>query len=166
MLKIRTFDDPILKTPCDPVDPQKDDLSFIKDMIETLREQPHGVGLAAPQVGITKKVILVRPQIRLGIAVMVNPEIEFFDDEVEDGVEGCLSFPGISTNVPRHKKIRVSYLKPHKTKANKFKHIKDKLFLGWEARIIQHEEDHLRGICRVGDEYFKGNYNTTGYHVS
>jgi peptide deformylase len=121
--------------------------TLIDDMIETMREAP-GVGLAAPQVNISERLIVVeygeeddeegeaQPK---KLYVMINPEIVKNSEETLMGVEGCLSIPNLVGEVERHAAVQVKGLnrhgKPTKLKAE-----------GWLARIFQHEIDHLNGI--------------------
>jgi peptide deformylase len=116
-------------------------------MIETMRDAP-GVGLAAPQVGISKRVIVVEfgdeedENVPPSLYVLVNPEIMRYSPEMVEGVEGCLSIPHLVGAVERPEEITVKGLnrhgKPVKIKAK-----------GWLARIFQHEMDHLEGILFV-----------------
>lgn len=117
---------------------------LIDDMVETMREAP-GVGLAAPQVNISQRVIVVEygdeedenkpPK----LFTLLNPEITRFSQETEVGTEGCLSIPQMVGEVERPLAITVKALnrqgKPVKIKAE-----------GWLARIFQHEIDHLDGV--------------------
>ena len=116
--------------------------TLIDDMIETMREAP-GVGLAAPQVNVPLRVIVVeygedeeRPP---KLYVMVNPEITRHSRETEIGTEGCLSIPGVMGDVERYTRVTVKgftrHGQPMKRKLN-----------GWVARIFQHEIDHLNGV--------------------
>jgi peptide deformylase len=121
---------------------------LIDDMVETMREAP-GVGLAAPQVGLSERLIVVeyyeRPEDEekedapKKVWALLNPEIVKASTETVMGVEGCLSIPGLVGEVERNAAIRVKGLnrhgKPVKIKAE-----------GWLARIFQHEIDHLNGI--------------------
>jgi peptide deformylase len=121
--------------------------TLIDDMIETMREAP-GVGLAAPQVGVSKRVIVVEfgdeedEDAPTSLYVVINPEILRFSSEIVEGVEGCLSIPRLVGSVDRPEEITVKglnrYGKPVKIKAK-----------GWLARIFQHEVDHLDGILFV-----------------
>ena len=113
------------------------------DMVETLRSTT-GVGLAAPQIGVSQRLIVVEfggetDDEDVELYVVVNPEIVEASDEMVAGVEGCLSVPDMIGEVFRHEKITVKGLtvkgKPFKLKAE-----------GWLARIFQHEIDHLNGI--------------------
>ncbi len=122
--------------------------TLIDDMVETMRDAP-GVGLAAPQIGLSERIIVVeyfeRPEDEekedapKKVWALVNPEIIKSSEETVMGVEGCLSIPGLVGEVERHAAIQVKGLnrhgKPVKIKAE-----------GWLARIFQHEIDHLNGI--------------------
>lgn len=120
----------------------KDLETLINDMVETMRAAP-GVGLAAPQVGVSQRVIVVEysedPDKRPKLYAVVNPEIIKPSDETEVGIEACLSIPGLVGEVERNIEITVKAQnrmgKPIKFKAS-----------GWMARIFQHEIDHLDGI--------------------
>eukprot|EP00543_Licmophora_paradoxa_P001106 CAMPEP_0202447766 /NCGR_PEP_ID=MMETSP1360-20130828/6533_1 /ASSEMBLY_ACC=CAM_ASM_000848 /TAXON_ID=515479 /ORGANISM="Licmophora paradoxa, Strain CCMP2313" /LENGTH=230 /DNA_ID=CAMNT_0049064999 /DNA_START=73 /DNA_END=765 /DNA_ORIENTATION=+ len=101
-----------------------------------------GVGLAAPQVGINKRLMVYNasgdPKKWLDEVTMVNPKIVEFSDATDIETEGCLSFPEMNGDVERSKWIKVEALN---LKGKKLK----KKFKGWEARIFQHEYDHLDG---------------------
>ncbi|PKN87083.1 MAG: peptide deformylase [Chloroflexi bacterium HGW-Chloroflexi-8] len=120
----------------------KDLNELIEDMIETLRAAP-GVGLAAPQVGISQQLIVIEyaenEEQKPKLYVVINPDITKPSEEKEIGVEACLSIPGIAGEVDRHLSLTVKGLnrfgKPIKIKAS-----------GWLARIFQHEIDHLEGV--------------------
>ncbi len=125
--------------------------SLIDDMVETMRAAP-GVGLAAPQVSVAERVIVVEyaepeeveegqepPEVEPKLYVVINPEIVKVSPETELGVEGCLSVPLLVGEVERAStiKIRGQNLRgrPIRLKAE-----------GWLARIFQHEIDHLNGV--------------------
>jgi peptide deformylase len=138
--------DPVLRRKAQPVNRFDDSLqTLIDDMIETMRDAP-GVGLAAPQVGVSDRLIVVeypkddeKEDAPKKLFVVVNPEIKEFSDETEMGVEGCLSVPGYQGEVERSLSVTVKGLtrrgQPMKIKAK-----------GWLARIFQHEVDHLNGV--------------------
>lgn len=117
---------------------------LIDDMIDTMRDEP-GVGLAAPQVGVSSKVIVVEfgdendPEKPEKLYAVVNPEIVEKSEDLETGIEGCLSIPAMVGEVERHTAVVVKGLNRHgrpvKIKAQ-----------GWLARIFQHEIDHLNGV--------------------
>jgi len=125
--------------------------TLIDDMVETMRDAP-GVGLAAPQVGVSDRVIVVEyaeqeeveegqepKEVEPKLYVMVNPEIVKSSPDTVLGVEGCLSVPGLLGEVERNYEVRIKALNRHgqpmKLKAE-----------GWLARIFQHEIDHLNGV--------------------
>uniref|UniRef100_A0A7R9W3J9 Peptide deformylase n=1 Tax=Pseudictyota dubia TaxID=2749911 RepID=A0A7R9W3J9_9STRA len=105
-----------------------------------------GVGLAAPQVGINKRLMVYNEhgdaKKWLSEVVLVNPKIVEFSDGTDTATEGCLSFPGMDGPVQRSKWIKVE------AQSLKGKKIKKK-YKGWEARIFQHEYDHLDGITYI-----------------
>lgn len=105
-----------------------------------------GVGLAAPQVGVNKRLMVYNqsgdPKKWLDEVVMVNPRITEFSEAKDIEAEGCLSFPDMQGDVERSKWIKVEAL------SLKGKKIKKK-FSGWEARIFQHEYDHLDGVVYI-----------------
>jgi peptide deformylase len=126
----------------------KDLQTLIDDMVETMREAP-GVGLAAPQIGLSERIIVIEYYEReedeekedapKKVWAVLNPEIVKSSAEMIVGVEGCLSIPGLVGEVERHASIQVKGLNRH-GKPMKFK------AEGWLARIFQHEIDHLNGI--------------------
>ena len=121
--------------------------TLIDDMIETMREAP-GVGLAAPQVDESLRLITVEfgdeedEEIPPKLYVLVNPEIKRFSQETIVGTEGCLSIPGFVGDVERPVEVVVKglnrYGKPTRVKAK-----------GWLARILMHEIDHLDGVLFI-----------------
>ena len=148
---IVTLPDPVLRRKARPITKFDGNLKIlIDDMIETMRDAP-GVGLAAPQVGISDRLIVVEYgedeedengeiiEMPKKLYVLINPEIVKVSEEKEMGVEGCLSIPGLVGEVERYSAIQVKGLnrrgQPTKVKAE-----------GWLARIFQHEIDHLDGI--------------------
>jgi len=149
ILKIIQPDNPVLRKKAHRVTSfDKKFQTLVDDMVETMLEAP-GVGLAAPQVAVSQRLIVVRlpddeeSQKEFGeqagkLYVIANPEIIKASKEVVEGVEGCLSIPGYVGMVDRHEKITLTGLdrhgKPLRVKA-----------AGWLARVFQHEVDHLDG---------------------
>jgi len=144
---IRKFDDPCLSTPCSDLDFKNEDMSFIKIMKEALIMSLSGVGIAASQIGVLKNVIVVRPYGNI-METMINPKIISHSEEVTEGIEGCLSYPGVFGNVQRFARITVSFIN------FKFKEQVSE-FSNFPAIVIQHEVDHNLGICKVGDIWRK-----------
>lgn len=147
-MKIYKLGEEVLRKKCEPVTEITDHLREIfNEMFETMIEA-NGVGLAAPQVGISERffVIIADDEIR---RVFVNPQIISTSNEMCDYEEGCLSMPGFNENIRRPEKITVQALdengKPFTLEAD-----------GLLARIIQHENDHLDGVVYIdrGDPNF------------
>ncbi|WP_421708098.1 peptide deformylase [Algihabitans sp.] len=144
-LPILTAPDPILKQRAKPVDRVDDDLrQLMDDMLETMYGAP-GIGLAAPQVGVLKRVIVVDVA-RDGDAPqphqLANPELVWVSDEDASYEEGCLSLPDHYGDVKRPAAIRVRYL----DRQNESRELEAD---GLLATCIQHEIDHLDGILFV-----------------
>jgi peptide deformylase len=135
--EIRTGDDPVLKTICSEV-ANGENMAFIGDMIATLDATKNGVGLAAPQIGVAKRVIVVRQ------TAMINPVVTWASVRLETAKEACLSYPGRAVDVTRHHSIQVKYFDRDGT-------AREEKLSGFEARIAQHELDHLDGVCKVGE---------------
>lgn len=142
-LKIIKYPDPILARKAQPVSQLKNkDLRLIEDMIETMFEED-GIGLAAPQVGISKRIIVVCPKaLRSDVQVYINPVIIHASEEQEIGLEGCLSVPDVSCEVRRSTKITLKAMR-----------IDGKEYIdelrSFPARVAQHEIDHLNGILLI-----------------
>ncbi len=127
----------------------KADSPVIRRLIESMKAalgNTQGVGLAAPQMGELKRIIIVasKPTPRYPKAplmqptVMINPAFQALSDEQEKDWEGCLSIPGIRALVPRYKTIRVNYIDESGRPT-------EQLFYDFVARVFQHEADHLDG---------------------
>ena len=124
--------------------------TLIDDMIETMRDAP-GVGLAAPQVGVSERLIVIEyaeppeddeeehPEVKPKLYVMANPEIVKASSETVLGVEGCLSIPGLVGEVERFSMVQVKGL----NRRGQLMKVKAE---GWLARIFQHEIDHINGV--------------------
>ena len=141
--------DPMLRKKAHDVrDFRGDFQTLVDDMVITMREED-GVGLAAPQVNQSLRVIVVEYAIddskedsKKKLYIMINPEIVKRSEETEFGLEGCLSVPDIVGEVERNFQVEVRGLDRYGKKAK----IRAK---GWLARIFQHEIDHLNGILFV-----------------
>lgn len=140
MLKIVKYPDPVLRREAESVDSVNDD---IRDIIENMLDVMYieeGVGLAAPQVGVSKKVIVVDDG--KDVIGLINPEIVKKSRENDTMEEGCLSLPGIRLNISRPVRITVKGLDengdPVELQAD-----------GILAKVLQHEIDHLNGILII-----------------
>lgn len=133
---IRTDEDPILRKKSRKVE-QIDEktLRLLDDMLDTMYDA-NGVGLAAPQIGILRRLVVI--DIGQGPMKLINPEITYTDGENED-LEGCLSVPGLNGMVKRPEIVKVKYTNENSEEVN----IEAQGFL---ARAICHELDHLDGI--------------------
>ena len=134
---------PILTQVCEPVADGEDVSGIIRDMRYVLNNSKTGVGLAAPQIGELKRIILV------GQKIMINPEFAPNDDgkgkgpkEVID-TERCLSYPGEKKEIWRFDSIDIAYIDENGNG-------QCDTLNGYEARKAQHEYDHLNGKCKVG----------------
>ena len=130
---VRQFDTPELHT-------------LLVDMHDTMQSL-NGAGLAAPQIGMSQQVVIFGvgsnpryPQAEaVPYTVLINPQLEPIDEEIEDGWEGCLSVPGMRGLVPRYRKLRYRGFDPYGKPI-------DRTVENFHARVVQHEVDHLLGI--------------------
>jgi len=137
---IRLFGDPVLRTKAEPVvDFDKELRKLVKDLTDTLLDAG-GAGLAAPQLGVGLRVFAFDVDDVVGH--LVNPVLEFPDEEEQDGPEGCLSIPGIYIDTKRRQNVV----------ARGFNEYGDPVQIvgsGMMARCCQHEVDHLDGILFI-----------------
>ena len=136
---VRTFGDPVLRTRAREVDRFDDELEAEVARMGALMVDAIGVGLAATQLGVMHRVLVYRAHQQSPVAALVNPELEWAGSESESFEEGCLSLPGVHVDVDRHVHVRVRARnergEPIVVEAS-----------GLEARVIQHEMDHLDGV--------------------
>lgn len=136
---IRHFGDPVLTTPAvEVVDFDKELRTLVADLIETMHDAP-GAGLAAPQIGVSLRVFVWDVDDEIGH--LINPTLDL-SEEMQDGQEGCLSFPGIFADTPRAFRAVAKGLTMHGEPIV----VEGTEFL---ARALQHETDHLNGILFV-----------------
>ncbi len=136
---IRLFGDPVLTTPALPVTTFDKELrKLVKDLTETMQDAP-GAGLAAPQIGVPLRVFVWDVDDALGH--LVNPTLDL-SDEMQEGDEGCLSFPELRFNTPRSMRAVAKGFNMHGEPVV----IEGTEFL---ARALQHETDHLDGIVFI-----------------
>jgi peptide deformylase len=137
---IRRLGDPVLKSRATPVDRFDDALRAQVARMGGLMNDALGVGLAAPQIGLSQRLLVYRVGSDAPLIALVNPEIEWTSDgDLETGEEGCLSIPGITVDVDRPLHVRVRA--QDETGAERRVEAS-----GLEARVIQHEMDHLDGV--------------------
>ncbi len=150
VLPIRLYGDPILRAKARPVTDFKPLPQLMADMLETMHEAK-GVGLAAPQIGLSQQIFVwaeyddeeeegeESTSKILSEHIMVNPKLEILEETAVLGIEGCLSIPGISEDgVARSRAVRVHYQNEHGE--GKILDLED-----YNARVVQHEFDHLIG---------------------
>jgi peptide deformylase len=139
LAQIRSFGDPVLRTKARPIDRFDDALREEVARMGQLMDDAIGVGLAATQVGVVHRLLVYRVQQNGQLAVLINPEIEWKSRDSESMEEGCLSLPRVLVDVDRPVHVRVQALnefgEPILIEAS-----------GLEARVIQHEIDHLDGV--------------------
>jgi peptide deformylase len=140
--RIRGFGDPVLRTRAREVERFDDALRSEVQRMGELMGDALGVGLAAPQVGVLHRLLVYRVGPQSDVAALVNPEIEWTGGDMETMEEGCLSLPDVLVDVERpvHVRVRAS---------NEFG---ERILVeasGLDARVIQHEIDHLDGVLIV-----------------
>lgn len=137
---VRLFGDPVLRTAADPVvDFDKELRKLVKDLLDTMAQQ-NGTGLAAPQIGVGLRVFSFDVDDVVGH--LVNPVLEFPDEEEQDGPEGCLSIPGVYVDTKRRQNVIAKGFNQHGDPIQI-------VGTGLMARCAQHETDHLDGVLFV-----------------
>src|SRR3954468_16609279 len=139
MAFIRRYGDPVLKSKATPVDRFADALRDQVARMGAIMRDAIGVGLAAPQVGLSQRLLVYQVGHDSPVIAVVNPEIEWSSGDEEALEEGCLSLPGVHIDVDRPIHVRVravdKFGEPRLIEAS-----------GLEARVLQHEIDHLNGV--------------------
>ncbi len=138
---VRQYPDPALRNAATAVADVDDEVQRLSERMLDVMERAHGVGLAAPQLGILRRILVYRASDEDEPKVLINPELVERSDETEVGTEGCLSLLGGELQVPveRHLRVRVAGRDASGDAV-------DLDVEGFEARVIQHEIDHLDGI--------------------
>jgi peptide deformylase len=139
LAQVRKFGDPVLKSKAVPIAAFDEALRREVEQMTKVMRDGLGVGLAATQLGIMHRVLVLQAGHDAPATALVNPQIEWLSDDTETMEEGCLSLPGVIVDVERPLQARVSALdvagEPLTIEAS-----------GLEARVIQHEVDHLDGV--------------------
>jgi peptide deformylase len=145
LLPIITAPDPRLKVLCEPVETVTDEIrTLMDDMLETMYAAP-GIGLAAPQIGVTKRIVVIdtaREDEDPAPMRLVNPEIVWSSEETKIYDEGCLSVPEHYSEVERPDRVRLRYIDTDNQQV-------EVEVDGLTAVCVQHEIDHLDGILFV-----------------
>ncbi|UCB45327.1 MAG: peptide deformylase [Spirochaetota bacterium] len=141
--EVKKYPDPFLRKRSEEVSENDDGIkALIADMFETMDEED-GVGLAAPQIGISKRIIVISVDEKgFDRLALINPVIEYFSDDTGTMEEGCLSVPGINADVTRPTKVVVRGT----TRNGRMVEISASGLLG---RALQHEIDHLNGTLFI-----------------
>lgn len=144
-LKVYEYPDPVLKKKAVKVETVDDDLRrFLDDMLETMYES-EGVGLAAPQVGVSKRIVVIdaaHDDEEAQPLYLVNPEIVWRSEEKKICEEGCLSVPEMRAEVERPDSVKITYLDYNGKEC-------EMLAEDFLAVVVQHELDHLDGILYI-----------------
>jgi peptide deformylase len=139
LAKVVKFGDPVLKSRASPVSDLGEDLRAEADRMIGIMRDSLGVGLAATQVGVLRRLLVFQTSDDSQPTALVNPEVEWSSGELVIAEEGCLSLPRVSMDVERPLHVTVSALdldaEPVRIEA-----------AGLEARVLQHEIDHLDGV--------------------
>ena len=136
---IRQLGDPVLKSSATPVDRFDESLRRQVTRMAGIMNDALGVGLAAPQLGISQRLLVYRVGPDAPVIALANPELEWQSPDLEAGEEGCLSIRGVTVDVERPVHVRIRALDEEG----------DERVIeasGLEARVIQHEMDHLDGV--------------------
>jgi peptide deformylase len=139
LAQVRKFGDPVLRTKARPVERFDQALRDEVERMGLLMDDGLGIGLAATQVGVLHRLFVYRVQVGAPLAALVNPEIVWSSREQEIAEEGCLSLPLVHVDVDRPIHVRVSA-------QDEFGEQILVEASGLEARVIQHELDHLNGV--------------------
>lgn len=145
VLQIRLYGDPVLRQKALPIERiASAEKELVDSMLATLYAIPNGVGLAAPQVGVLKRLVVIdinREDLDSKPLVLINPKIQSLEGEIVDE-EACLSIPDVAADVKRAEKVVVSALNPDEEPIS----IEGE---GFFARVLQHEIDHLDGVLFI-----------------
>ena len=160
LLKIAKMGNPVLRKIAEPVSPKEIETdefqTFVDDLVETMRDSD-GLGLAAPQVHVSKQVVVIESMENdrypdsppIPLLVLINPVFKYMSKETRTGWEGCLSVDNLRGKVTRSRAVKMEALDRHG----------NTITLEWEdfpAVVLQHETDHLRGhlfLDRMKDMY-------------
>jgi peptide deformylase len=142
LAQVRRFGDPVLRSPASPVSDFGGELAHDAERMVALMRDALGVGLAATQLGVMRRLLVFQAGPDATPTAIANPEIEWRSEVAEVAEEGCLSLPGIVVDVERPLHVRVSGRdtrgEPLRVEAS-----------GLEARVLQHEIDHLDGVLMI-----------------
>src|SRR3954454_6095283 len=136
---VRKYGDPVLRSTALPVERFDESLAEEVERMGRLMHDAYGIGLAATQVGVMHRLLVYRTELEGAVAALVNPVLEWSSKDKESAEEGCLSLPGVGVEVERPVHVRVRAQDEHGRRVLVEAS-------GLEARVIQHEMDHLDGV--------------------
>ena len=142
LAQIRQYPDPVLRMKANDVEEFDGDLAKLIERMEHLLHDANGVGLAATQIGVLRRVFIFLPDPDEEPRALVNPRLAEGSDERESDDEGCLSLQGVVIPVERHERVTIEATDPEG------KDVRLELE-GLPARVVQHELDHLDGILII-----------------
>ena len=142
LAQIRQYPDPVLRMKANDVEEFDGDLGKLIERMEHLLHDANGVGLAATQIGVLRRVFIFQPDPDEEPRALINPRLAEGSDELESDDEGCLSLQGVVIPVERHERVSIEATDPEGNDV--------RLELeGLPARVVQHELDHLDGILII-----------------
>lgn len=141
---VRQYPDAALRIPANEVGELDDDVRRLAERMCAIMNDSHGVGLAAPQIGVLRRVLVYRRRDEDEPVVLINPELSELSDETETDTEGCLSLLGGDLLVPVERSVRL--VATGRDRDGEELRIEAE---GMEARILQHEVDHLDGVLII-----------------
>jgi peptide deformylase len=144
LVQIRQYPDPVLRMKARDVEEFDDALAALVERMSGLMEEARGVGLAAPQIGIARRVLVYRPSDEAAVRALANARVTAAGDEVETADEGCLSLGAATVIVPVERPVSVTVAAV--TPAGEPVTVEAE---GLEARVLQHEIDHLDGVLTL-----------------
>jgi peptide deformylase len=144
LAQIRQYPDPVLRMEARDVEEFDDALAALIERMGRLMQEARGVGLAAPQIGISRRVLVYQPSDEAPLTALVNPRVTASADEAEAGDEGCLSLGAATVVVPVERPVAVTI--EAATPTGEPVTIEAE---GLEARVLQHEIDHLDGVLTI-----------------
>jgi peptide deformylase len=144
LAQIRQYPDPVLRLPAKEVEEVDETVAGLVERMAKLMQEARGVGLAAPQIGVLRRVLVYQIDDESPLVALVNPSVKASSDEQEASEEGCLSLGAASVVVPVERPLRVTVTAS--TPEGDAVEIEAE---GLEARVIQHELDHLDGVLII-----------------
>ena len=144
LAQIRQYPDPVLRLAAKEVEDVDETVGGLVERMTKLMQEARGVGLAAPQIGVLRRVLVYQADDESPLVALVNPRLTASSEEQETSEEGCLSLGAASVVVPVERALRVTVAAS--TPAGESVEIEAE---GLEARVIQHELDHLDGVLII-----------------